>query len=39
MAIGWTTDSAEERRQFDMVGLLSPNTKAKIVDPKTGEAH
>jgi OPC-8:0 CoA ligase-1 len=39
MAIGSTTDSAEERCRFDMVELLSPNTKAKIVDPNTGEVH
>lgn len=37
-AIGASTDSAEESRQYGTAGLLSPNTEAKIVDPETAEA-
>lgn len=34
-AIGASTDSLEESRRYGTAGMLSPNTKAKIVDPKT----
>jgi OPC-8:0 CoA ligase-1 len=36
-AIGASTDTAEESRRYGTVGLLSPNTEAKIVDPEIGE--
>ncbi|CAI9117061.1 OLC1v1018382C1 [Oldenlandia corymbosa var. corymbosa] len=34
---GASTDSLEECRRFGSVGMLTPNTEAKIVDTQTGE--
>ncbi|KAL5778325.1 hypothetical protein ACOSP7_011251 [Xanthoceras sorbifolium] len=35
---GASTNTAEESRRYGTVGILTPNSAAKIVDPVTGEA-